>query len=901
MAEGTIRVNGRELVVRELNKRLLDYLREDLKLTGTKEGCGIGRCGVCTVLVDGHPKRSCRVRVGEVVGRDVLTIEGLGSVERPHPVQQAFADAGAVQCGFCTPGMVLTAKALLDRNPCPSEAEIKRALAGNLCRCTGYVKIIEAVKLASRYIQEPPGERRYPDRCSRADALAKATGQAVFAADFCLPGTLFVAVARSPHPHARIKRIDLADALATPGVVDAWTAADVPGRNTYRRQVEDQPVVAGEVVRYAGEPVAVVVGESKAAAAEGAARVRVDYEVLPAVTNPFDALAPGAPALHPRGNLLDEKVIIKGDVAEALAQAEVTVSASFRTPAVEHAYLEPEAGVAYYDATGQIVIYGPTQAPHHTQREVAKFLGVSPEKVRIRQSVIGGAFGGKIDLSVHCLLALSLVRTGRPVKMVYSREESFQATTKRHPFFIDCTLGANRDGRLTAVKVDMVADTGAYASTGPGVLTRAVVHATGPYVVPNVYIRGRLVYTNNPISGAMRGYGAPQVALAVETLMDALAEKLGMDPLTLRELNAVYPGCRTATGQELGPDVGFHQTLEAIRAERERWRRETAGQPTPPHIRRGIGCASFWFGIGRTNAPNIAEARVELIPGGSFKIYVGATEIGQGAVLAFAKMAARALGNQPVENFEVLTGDSHLCPDADTTSASRQTYVSGYALLDACKHLADQIVQVAASKLGARPEDLELAPGLVRDRKSGRVLSLAEIADTVLVGHGRYKAETTHLGASAEAVPYEIYSYGTQMAEVEVNLASGEVKVLRVASAHDSGNIVDRWAAEGQVEGGVLMGLGYALLEKFIPGETTNFDTYHIPRTIHMPRVKSIFVTGPQPSGPLGAKGLGECSLVAVAPAILNAIYRACGVRLYEVPALPGLVLDSLGQREMPV
>ncbi|GAB6171627.1 molybdopterin-dependent oxidoreductase [Paradesulfitobacterium aromaticivorans] len=861
-------------------------MRNDLGITGTKEGCGKGHCGTCTIIIDGRLRRACKVTVGETVGRHVLTIEGLGTPENPHSIQRAFIESGAVQCGFCTPGMIMAAKALLDVNPHPSKAEILRGLQGQLCRCTGYVKIIDAVLLASEYISDDPvrvNNREHRPGCAiRPDALAKVTGTAIYGADLVFSGTVHLKAVRSPYSYARIVRVDSSVALEVPGALAIYTAADIPGVNRYKRQRDDQPVLAEEIVRFRGEPVAVVVAETEAVANEVARVVKVDYEVLNPLLDPLAALAEDAPIHHPGGNVMATQRLERGDVQEGLAMADLVIEETYSTSFNEHAYLEPEAGISYLDGEGCIVVYGPTQAAHHDQREIAKVLGLPIEKVRMSQSVIGGGFGGKIDMSVQCFVALATHRLRRPARMVYTREESFLATTKRHPFTITCRTGCSSDGLLMALEMDVLVDTGAYASAGPGVLSRAVLTATGPYRIPHVRVYGRSVYTNNPVAGAMRGYGGPQVAFALESQIDIMARRLNIDPIDFRRRNGYKGGDVTASSQVLGADVGFKETLDAV----EGWRGKTQFREDTPRILRGRGVASMWFGIGRTNSPNVCEAEIALTAEGQIMVFVGATEMGQGCTTVMGQIAARAL-NQDLKRVTVTTGDSLLTPDADTTSASRQTYMSGQAVVAVAREIETKLLKSAGKELGMPTDELVLVEGAVEARadRNIRVEFKTLVQGGEIRRRNRYESTATRRSESSDAtVPYEIYTYGTEMVEVAVDIETGKVTVERVVAAHDCGFTINRDAAEGQVEGGVAMGIGFALTENFLPGLTENFRNYHIPSISETPEIISLFVTGSEPNGPFGAKGLGECASVALAPAITNAIFDACGYRPTELP-----------------
>ena len=494
-------------------------------------------------------------------GKDVLTIEGLGTPERLHPLQEAFIEADAVQCGFCTPGTIMAAKALLDRNPAPTREQIAKALGSNLCRCTGYVSILDAVTRAADLGRGVPSPEP-PSRCRggehrRADARDKVLGTALYAADLTMPGMVHGAILRSPHPHAEILEIDDSEARALPGVVAVVTARDVPGLNRYGRALKDQRVLADGRVRQIGDAVAAVAATSPEIAAQALSLIRVNYRLLPAILDPAEALKEGAPLIHENGNLLAEKEAHWGDAEAALAQADLVVEESYTTPFVEHAYLEPESALAYRDDEGRLVVRSATQHSHLHRRAVAETMGLPLEQVRILPTVVGGAFGAKTDISCECVAALLVLKTGQPVKIVYSRAESFASTTKRHPFRMRFRTGVTRDGRLTALAAELLADTGAYASAGPGIMVRAFVSLVGPYQFPNVAIHGRVAYTNNTTAGAMRGYGASQVAFAIESQMDIMAAKLGIDPLEFRLMNRRKIDCRRgdASGRRAGGGV----------------------------------------------------------------------------------------------------------------------------------------------------------------------------------------------------------------------------------------------------------------------------------------------------------------------------------------------------------
>ncbi len=890
-------LNGRNKVTPANPERsLLSVLREDFGLTGTKQGCGKGQCGSCAVIVDGKVLMSCRIPVRSVAGKAVTSIEGIGSPDHPHQIQQAFALSGAVQCGFCTPGMVIRAKALLEKNPDPSREEIIRAFQPHLCRCTGYEKIIAAVRISAQALrgevdlpslQPDPGSHPVGHSIPRRDSLAKAAGTERYAADLQPDNPVYLKVLRSPHPHARIIKIDTGRAAAAPGVSAVFTAADVPGTNRLKISLADQPLLCDDKVRFIGDPVALVAAESEQAATCALALIKVDYELLPAVFDPLDALRAGTPQIHAgRPNLLADLKIERGDPAAGFAASSVVIEQTFSTPYIEHAYLEPDAGIAYLDEQERLVIAAGSQNIHHDRKSLADALGISADRLRVVQTPTGGAFGGKLDISVQGFLGLAVLRLGRPAKLVYSREETHLSTSKRHPFHIKCKLGADRYGKLTALEMDIVANTGAYATFGKSVMNRALIHATGPYRIPHVRLRGRVVHTNGPVSGAMRGYGVPQTTFAIESLLDMAAAKLGLDPLQVRALNGYRQGNLTATGQVLNHEIGLQTCLEGLRPayeEAKKWAAQDSGE-----FKRGVGLAAMWFGPGKSQ-PDESEARIELLPDGHVRLRIGAADMGQGSDTVLAQIAAEELGI-PFAAVDIHSTDTSTTPDGGYTSGSRQTYISGGAVREAAVALKAALLDAAARHWNLAAEELEYANGLVfgssRDRQP---LSLADLARQGLVRGrfcGRRTGQITNLDPSTgQGIPYETFTFGVQMAEVEVNTYTGETKVRRVLAIHDSGTPINPMQVEGQIEGGIVMGLGYALSEEFVPGSSEDFTRYRIPRFRDAPEVVTALIDIPRPGGPFGAAAIGECGLVATAPAITNAIAQACGARISNLPA----------------
>ena len=901
----TFTLNGDECTITaDPDRSLLDVLRDDLGLTGAKKGCDRALCGACAVLVDGRVVMSCRFPVKRVEGKSVETVEGIGTPVRPHVIQRAFVAAGAVQCGYCTPGMVVRAKALLATDSAPTRDRIVTAFQPHLCRCTGYAKIIEAVELAAAVLrgetelpaaQPAPGESLIGCRIPRRDSLAKATGTEVYAADATPSGVLHLKVVRSPHAHAVLGGVDGAAALTQPGVVAVLTAADVAGTNRLKISRADTPVLCDEKVRFVGDPVAVVVAETEAQAAAAAESVVVAYEPLPAVFDARAALAEGAPQLHDDSpNLLSLLQVVRGDAPAALAAADVCVAGRFTTSPIEHAYLEPDAGTAFVDDDGVLVISAGSQNIYQDHKSLTEALGVAPDKLRVVQTPTGGAFGGKLDVSVQGVLGAAALKLGRPVKLVYTREETHLATTKRHGFEIEARLAAGADGRLTALEMHIVSDTGAYASFGKSVMTRALAHVSGPYVIPNVFVTGRVVFTNGPVGGAMRGFGVPQVLFAVESLMDELADSLGMDRLEIRRRNALGKGEVTCTGQLLDHEVGLVQCLDRLRPLYDDARRRAAasdsahaapGQDAVPA--RGVGLGCFWFGPGKSK-PDESEAHAELLDDGTVRVHMAAADIGQGSDTVFAQIAAQELG-LAFAAVDMVSTDTGSCPDGGYSSGSRQTYLSGGAVQTAAGALGAALIEAAAARLGVDSGDLYCAGGAVRSRRSDTPwVSFADLAATGFAGRrfaGRRVADITTVDAeTGQGSPYETYSFGVQMAEVAVDPTTGETRVERVTAVHDSGTPINMLTLEGQIEGGIAQGVGYALLEKFVRDETLNFNTYRIPRVKDVPEVVTIMVEVPRPGGPHGAAAVAECALVPTAPAIVNAIADATGVRVRDLP-----------------
>ncbi len=901
----TFTVNGeKQEVTCPPSTRLSEVLRESLALRATKVGCNAGDCGACTVLLDGDPVCACLVPAGQLEGRHVETAESLADTnDTLSALQASFLRHGAAQCGICTPGMMMAATALMRENSAPDRQAVEVALGGVLCRCTGYAKIIDAVMDAGRTRVDsmaPEAGAAIGASIERIDGRAKVDVSERFGADSWPDGALLVRAIRSPHYLADFTFGDLDGwAAAHPQIEAVVTADDIAGINEFGviPPFADQPALAEGTARFRGEAVALVVGEADWLAAADLSGFPVNWTEREAAIEIEAARAAGAAQLHAgrEGNLLVTGRVLSGNGADGLAGAAATVSAAVQTAYVEHAPIEPEAGCAWMEGD-VLAISACTQAPVMDQEDTAKILGLPLEKVRIIPAAAGGGFGTKLDVSLQPLLGLAVFKTGKPCRMIYTRHESMIATTKRHPAAMRGSLAGDKDGRIVGMTFEGEFNTGAYASWGPTVATRVPIHASGPYRVPHYIAKAHAIHTSGPTAGAFRGFGVPQATILQEIMMDRLALKLDIDRLEIRRRNALLDDDQTVCGQQLN-GVGIADCLDALApAWQEAGPRIAAFNAENTTLKRGLGVASCWYGCGNTALPNPSTIRLGITADGRLKLHQGATDIGQGSNTVITQICADALG-MPMVDFELVGPDTALTPDCGKTSASRQTFITGKAAELSGRQLRADILRLS-NMSDAASVRLDGATIIISDAGATRRIELADMPSDefgyVLRAEESFDPPTVPLDENGQGTPYAVYGYGAQVAEIEVDLQLGTVKVIRITAAHDLGRVINPLLATGQIEGGIAQGLGMALMEEYIPGRTENLHDYLIPSAGDMPQVDTIFVEKPDPIGPMGAKGLGEHVLIPTAPAILNAIRDASGAEITQLPALPHRVLAAI-------
>ncbi|WP_297871606.1 selenium-dependent xanthine dehydrogenase [uncultured Oscillibacter sp.] len=828
-------VNGKPVTV-EKNQKLIRFLRDVLGLTSVKDGCSEGACGTCTVLIDGKAARACIPQTDKLEGKSVVTVEGLTEFEK-QVYTYAFGHAGAVQCGFCIPGMVMCAKGLLDMNPNPSREEAAFAIRNNICRCTGYVKIIDAILLAAECfrtgtVPESPRDWSLGARVPRVDVEEKVTGTGVYPDDIYLDGMIYGSAVRSQYPRARVLAIHTEEAEALPGVVGVFTAADVPGSNKvgHLKQDWDTMIAVGDITHYLGDAICLVAAETPEILAQAKSLVRVDYEELPMVRSPREAMLPDAPLVHQEGNLLAHKHIQRGNPAEAIAKSKHVLTQRFSTPWTEHAFLEPECAVAYPDGEG-VMILSTDQGAYDTQHETMKMLGLPPELVKVRNCLVGGGFGGKEDVTVQHHAALIAYLTKRPVKVKLTRAESLLIHPKRHPMEMEFSLGCDENGIIQGVAAEVIADTGAYASLGGPVLERACTHAAGPYNYQNFEIDGWAYYTNNPPAGAFRGFGVTQTCFCIESLLNQMADIVGISPWEIRWRNAIRPGQELPNGQIVDASTGLAETLEAVKPYYD----------AAPYA--GIACAMKNAGVG-VGIPDTGRVRLA-VEDGKVHIFAGASCIGQGLGTVLTQMVCTQTGLGP-EQIVYERSNTYSAPDSGTTSGSRQTLFTGEACRRACQDLRSALETAGLESLNGKEF------------------------------YGEYLGKTDPLGADVpNPVSHIAYGYATQVCVLD-----DEGRLKQIIAAHDVGRAVNPLSVEGQIEGGVVMSMGYALTERYPLTDckpTAKFGTLGLFRANQIPEIVPIIVEKEGLDVACGAIGIGEITSIPTAPAIADAYFRYDG------------------------
>ena len=879
----TFTVNG-QTVQAEKNQKLIRFLRDELRLTSVKDGCSEGACGTCHVLIDGKATKACVPSTDKLEGKTILTVEGLSDWEKAV-YTYAFGKAGAVQCGFCIPGMVISAKALLDANPAPTREEVAFAIRNNICRCTGYVKIIDGILLAAEIFRNGklPEEKKtgygVGERAVRVDVAEKVQGYGKYPDDLYVDGMLYAGAVRSKYPRARVLAIHKEKAEALPGVVGVYTAEDIPGeiKVGHLQQDWDAMIPVGRITHYLGDAICLVAAETKEALEQAKALVEIDYEPLKPVFSPTYASQPFAPLVHESGNLLCEKHVSRGNADQAIRDADYVLMYHYETPYTEHAFLEPECAVAYPDEDG-LTILSTDQGAYDTAREVSRLLGLPKEKIHVTNMLVGGGFGGKEDMTVQHHAALVAYLTGRPVKVKLSRKESMLVHPKRHPMKVTITMGCNRDGLIQGVKAEVVADTGAYASLGGPVLERACTHAAGPYHYENFEITGKAYYTNNPPAGAFRGFGVTQTCYAMEMTLTKMAHELGISPWEIRYRNAIRPGQTLPNGQIAPPSTGLVETLEAVKDICEQ------------NKNVGIACAMKNAGVG-VGIPDTGRCIVA-VKDGKLHIRSGASCIGQGLGTVLTQIVCTMLHCER-EDIVYEAANTVNAPDSGTTSGSRQTLVTGEACRRACQKLlaaAGADVRVSDYSGIAHRQGMESLPGGNSSGTVGTELPEGASVDwRALEGqefYGEYLAKTDPLGAQNVENPISHVAYGYA---THVCVLNDDGTIREIDAAHFVGKAINPLSCEGQIEGGVTMALGFTLTEHYplydcIP--SARFGTLGLFRADQVPPIHSILVEKEGQDMAFGAIGIGEITTIPTAPAVAGAYFALDGEMRTSLPLM---------------
>ncbi|MGQ9646522.1 MAG: molybdopterin-dependent oxidoreductase [Thermodesulfobacteriota bacterium] len=918
------------------DERLLRTLRERLGLTGTKEGCGTGECGACIVILNGRAVNSCLVLAVECDGAKIMTIEGLAPDRlRLHPLQKSFIRHGAVQCGFCTPGMLMTAKNFLDHHVNPTREEIKKAISGNLCRCTGYKKIVDAIEAVAKEggvsrsgkgFDFPPeafetlpwlaeGVSNIGRNFYRVDALEHVKGVSLFGADVYRPHMVYGKVLRSRYAHARIKHIDTAEAEGLEGVLAVVTGRDAP-EGYFGVDLKDQLVFARDKVRYLGDAVAAVAATTEEVAVKALDLIKVEYEPLKPVFSAIEAMSSEAPIIHEklkdyecgfeterRGNICTVATVKVGDVEKGFSESDVVIEETFSTQIQHQASLETHAALAEVDSYGRIVVTTTTQKPFAMRRYLSQSLKIPITNIRVIPTKVGGGFGGKLELHIEPYAVLLAKKCGRPVKIVYSRSEEFQTTNPRHQATFRVKSGVKKDGTLVARQVRLIYDTGAYSGNGPTTVTLSVQLICGLYRIPNLLIEGYCVYTNKMSSGSMRGPSSPQTTFAMESHMDNLAHAIGMDPLDFRLKNLLEPGEKTGVGQVL-VDVDYKKVVRAA-ADAIGWKKIKKEE----NVGKGMACV-FWLSGGWSTS-----ATVKVNEDGTVTLVTGAVDMGTGYLYtSVLQIVAEELGLR-AEDIQLVTGDTDTTAYDHGIGGSRGVFTIGKVAWMAARKAKEELFRETAKKLGVSPERLETKNGRIFIRDNPETgLTFGQIAydrhircGGPITGSANYLPEMDEIDPTrVKGLSFTAFKGNTiacHAAVAKVNPETGQVEIKRYVAAHDVGRAINPLAVEGQIEGGVGMGLGFALTERLVIDEdghvlNPNFADYKLLTSMDIPETEPIIVEVPAEYGPFGAKGLGEPTMGPPAAVVGNAIYDAIGVRMHTTPMTPENIFKEIGQRK---
>lgn len=910
-------VNGKSYEVEvDENQNLLNYLRDELQLYGTKNGCGKAQCGACTLIINGDAKRACTIKMSKVEGAVIETIENLAKGGELHPVQVGFVNTGAIQCGFCTPGMIMSAKALLDKNPNPTKMDIQNALKFNICRCTGYVAIIDAVEMAAKILRGEevtylPTEGGVGTSPIGKDVVQKALGLPIYAEDREFPNMMYGKLKYTDYPSAIVKKIDVSKAEALEGVVKVLTADDIPGRKTFGLLNPHQPVMVpvGGKVRYVGDPIATVLADSLKIAEAAVKLIEVEYEVLDGVWSVDDALNDKRIEIWNKDDIASHTKIRRGDTDKAFEECDLIVEDDFYVPNIEHAYMEIEACVTNMDKNGAIHVHMSHQGAYDMRNMFVKTLNVDDEMVIMDTCPTGGGFGGKEEPTIHLQCALGTLLTGRPCKIVMTREESLMVSTKRHAERMHMKYGVKKDGTFHAFRGRADVECGAYDSLSGPVVFRSGVVMNGPYSVPFAHTDSVGHYTNTPPGGAFRGFGSTQVTFGAEILVDEIARKLNMDPFEIRMKNALEDGKQGITGQTMGTGIGLKKSLLMVKEQLEKVKDQY--QPSGPNKKIGIGVASSYKNVGiGIGLHDGAGAKMELKADGTIMLKHGAASLGQGPDTTFAQIASTVTGI-PYSKIEVINNITPDCPNGEETTASRQTFVTGNATKGCAEIFKAELAKKIEAAFGNKYDLIEYKNDGVL--LNGTLVGYKDLADKV----GSFEVEYEYTPPQTSAlntintpnpgdnpVDYKIhysYTFATHAIILEVDEVTGEYQILRIIAANDLGTAIHPLQSEGQIAGGVMMGVGYAKSEEFVTKEgrvvTDSLAKLKLPKITELPEMDIILVEDPQLEGPFGAKGMGELPVNPVAPAVSNAIYDAIGVRVRSLPITKDKVLEAINSR----